>query len=207
MGALDETEDVLRELHTVFAKAEPISSSGKKVIMDKEPIMELLKQLNECIIKIMDEHEVSRAGRDRANREQLRQKAHIVKETKNNAEDIYAAALMYTDKAIDDVSEIISDQEEKLDEIYKEMKEKLAAEKDKLKKNKSDLRVSLNSMEDSGKYMKLIEEENKRIAKEKSDGKPEEPAEPNPYADVKAEIKINPAYFAAIGKPMEGDLL
>lgn len=204
VGAQEETEDVLRELHILFSKAEPISSSGRKVIMDKAEVMELFKQLNDCIVKMMDEHEVSKAGRDRAKREQKRQMAHVVKETKSESEDIYAAAMMYTDHAIDEVMDIISDQEDRLDDIYDRMRKKLKKEKETLKKNKSDLKVSLMNMKDTEKYMKIIEDENARIAKAKAKGEADGPSEQNPYADIKPEIKINPAYFEAIGKPLEG---
>ena len=57
-------------------------------------------------------------------------------------------------------------------------------------------------MIDTQKYLRLIEEENRRIAseKKKNEGEVEEPS---PYAAIKPEIHINKEYFAQAGIPLE----
>ena len=46
MGAQDRTEKVLRDIHVLFSKAEPYNGSKKDVIVDKNQMMDLLKELN-----------------------------------------------------------------------------------------------------------------------------------------------------------------
>ncbi|MCR5452342.1 MAG: hypothetical protein K6F00_06945 [Lachnospiraceae bacterium] len=204
MGAQEETEEVLRELLHGFQEAKPYQDSDEKVIVNKEEIKALLKRLNDCIISIMDEHEVSAAGRERAERAQKRKQDDLVKETKSNAADIYAAAMMYTDHALDEVNEITKAYEESMEKLHTEFKEKLDKQKEKIRKNKSELKVSLMNLEATDKYLKLIEDENARIAKEKAE-EGEGFVEKNPYADIKPEIKINPAYFKAQSDSLEGE--
>ena len=62
MGAADRTEDVLKRIHVLFSKAEPYNGSKKRVIVEKTEMMDLLKELNECMYDMMDEHELTVAS-------------------------------------------------------------------------------------------------------------------------------------------------
>lgn len=69
MGAQDNTEKVLRSLHVLLSKSEPYPKEPSKVIVDKQQVLDLLSDLNTCIYAIMDEYELTKRSRDKAERE------------------------------------------------------------------------------------------------------------------------------------------
>ena len=77
--------------------------------------------------------------------------------------------------------------------VYDSMGEKLANERKLVSGDKLELKSLLQDLKDTDKYMGIIEERNKKIAKEKK--WKEEDTESSPYAAVKPEIKINRDYF------------
>lgn len=46
-----------------FSKAEPYNGSKRDVIVNKNEMMDLLKELNGCMYDMMDEHELSQTKR------------------------------------------------------------------------------------------------------------------------------------------------
>jgi hypothetical protein len=106
MGAQDRTEKVLRDMHVLFSKAQPYEGSTRNVIVDKRAMMDLLKELNECMYDMMEEHELTVKSRDKANREMQKQGDDIVFDATRKAEDIYAASIMYTDSALDCIQDL-----------------------------------------------------------------------------------------------------
>ena len=55
MGAQDRTEKVLRDMHVLFSKAQPYEGSTKNVIVDKNAMMDLLKEraISESVSKLL----------------------------------------------------------------------------------------------------------------------------------------------------------
>ena len=100
MSAADRTEKVLRDIHVLFSKAEPYNGSKRDVIVNKNEMMDLLKELNACMYDMIDEHELSQTKKDKANREMQKQGDDIIFAASRKAEDIYAASIMYTDNAL-----------------------------------------------------------------------------------------------------------
>ena len=123
-------------------------------------------------------------------------------EASRNAEDIYAASIMYTDNALARIGDIMKKATEEMEDIFHETKESLKKEQQEVKSNQLDLKGQLQELIDTQKYLRLIEEENRRIAseKKKNEGEVEEPS---PYAAIKPEIHINKEYFAQAGIPLE----
>ncbi|MCR5641673.1 MAG: hypothetical protein K6G04_10025 [Lachnospiraceae bacterium] len=203
MGAQDRTEEVLREIHVLFSKAEPYNGSKKRVVIDKSKMMDLLKELNDCMYDMMEEHELTVASRDKANRKLQKQGDDMVFEARKNAEDVYAASLMYSDQALAEIQEIMKETEGRIDEIHQEMVSRIREEKRIVKENQYELKSQLQDMIDTQKYLRLIEEENVRRKKEKENSSDIPTA--NPYADIKPEIHINEDYFRANGLAIEGE--
>ena len=85
--------------------------------------------------------------------------------------------------------------------VYDSMGEKLANERKLVSGDKLELKSLLQDLKDTDKYMGIIEERNKKIAKEKK--WKEEDTESSPYAAVKPEIKINRDYFEQLEEPEE----
>ena len=117
MGAQDRTEKVLREMHVQFSKATPYEGSARNVIIDKLKMMDLLKELNECMYEMMDEYELSVKAKDKANRDLQKQGDDIIFDATRKAEDIYAASLMYTDNALGSITDIIKESREAVKKI------------------------------------------------------------------------------------------
>ena len=80
MGAQDNTEKVLRSLHVLLSKSEPYPKEPSKVIVDKQQVLDLLSDLNTCIYAIMDEYELTKRSRDKAEREFRKQGDHLGRE-------------------------------------------------------------------------------------------------------------------------------
>ena len=203
MGAQDRTEEVLREIHVLFSKAQPYNDSKKRVVIEKSKMMDLLKELNDCMYDMMEEHELTVQSRDKANRKLQKQGDDMVFEARKNAEDVYAASLMYSDRALAEIQDIMKETEERIDAVHQELIERIREEKRIVKENQYELKSQLQDMIDTQKYLRLIEEENVRRKKEKDSASATPTA--NPYADIKPEIHINEEYFRANGLSIDGE--
>lgn len=203
MGTQDNIEKVLRSLHVLLSKSEPYGREPSKVVVDKQQMLDLLSQLNKSVYDIMDEYELTKQSRDRAEREFRKRGDEIIWDASRKAEDIYAASVMYTDEALGRVQDIMKESNESLKKIYENMDKNLKEQEEMLRKNQLELKSQLQDLVDTEKYLKLIEERNKEIKKEKEKGKPLEEREASIYANRQTEIKINQQYFEKMGIPVD----
>ena len=77
MSAQEKTEDVLRRIHILFSKALPYGNSKRTVIIDKNDMMDLLKELNSCMYELQEEYEMTAASRDKADRKQAKKNSGL----------------------------------------------------------------------------------------------------------------------------------
>ena len=196
MGAQDRTEKVLRDIHVLFSKAQPYEGSSKNVIVDKNAMMDLLKELNSCMYDMMEEYELTVKSRDKANREIQKQGDDIIFDAQRKAEDIYAASIMYTDNALDSIQDIIKESQASIEKIYEEANKKINQEARDVKHNQLELKSHLNDLIDTQKYLRLIDDENLRQLKEKNAGTEEEYDTPKYSAP---EVRIDKEYFMRNG--------
>lgn len=206
MGAQDNIEKVLRSVHVLLSKSEPYAKEPTKVILDKQEMLDLLNELNKAIYDIMDEYELTKQSRDRAEREFKRQGDEIVWNASRKAEDIYAASVMYTDEALNRIQDIMRETESSISEIYSDMNRQLKEQEQMIKSNQLELKSTLQDLVDTEKYLRLIEDRNKEIRKEKESGKAPEERESNIYANRQTEIKINQEYFEKMGISLDDDV-
>lgn len=204
MSAKDNTEKVLRDIHVLFSKAEPFEGSAINVVVNKNDMMELLKELNACMYDMMDEYELTSQSQAKAKREMKKEGDDIIFESTRKAEDIYAASVMYTDNTLNQIQDIMKETIEKFDKIYEDTKVRVDKEVREVKKNQSDLKASLSDLIDTQKYLHLIEDENRRLAKEKESGTYNTSPDDNLYANVQPEIRVNEDYFRAQGMNPDG---
>ena len=202
MSAQDKTEQVLRDIHLMFANSEVYGPDTSKVIVEKKQIIRLLRQLNVCIYELMDEYDLTQRGREKSEREAKKAGEVIIKDASRKAEDVYAASVIYTDEALRRVQNIMQETMDSVGEIYEKLNEEMQAEKRKVYRNQSELKGYLQNLVDTGKYLKLIEDSNRKIEKEKKREKQEMEAARSTTA-VKPEIKVNPTYFERAGIPLE----
>ena len=203
MSTQDNLEKILRSLHVLLSKSEPYGREPSKVIVDKQQMLELLSQLNKSVYDIMDEYELTKQSRDRAEREYRKRGDEIVWDASRKAEDIYVASVMYTDEALSRVQNIIKEAKNSVQEIYADMDKNLKEQEQLVKKNQSELKSQLQDLVDTEKYLKLIEERNREIQKEQEKGKGMEDRETSIYANRQTEIKINQEYFEKMGIALE----
>ena len=188
MGARDNTEKILRSLHVLLSKSEPYAKEPSKVIVDKQQMLDLLAELNKSMYDIMDEYELTKQSRDRAEREFQKKGDEIVWNASRKAEDVYAASVMYTDEALNRVQEIMKEADASIAEIYSKMNFQLKEQEKMLKHNQLELKSTLQDLVDTEKYLKLIEERERNI-----------------YANRQTEIKINQEYFEKMGISLENE--
>ena len=209
MNANDKTEKVLREIHIMLSKAEQYKPEPSKVIIDKQQMIDLLSNLNKCIYEIQDEYELTEQSRNHAEREFKKKGDKIVWDASRKAEDVYAASVMYTDEALSRVRDIINETNESLETLCKNMKEKIAEQEQIVKNNQYELKGQLQDLSDTEKYLKIIEDRNKEIERQKNAGKPVEERtidneEKSIYANRQTAIKVNMDYFRKRGM-LDGD--
>ena len=206
MSAQDNTEKILRSLHVLLSKSEPYAKEPTKVIVDKQQMLDLLSELNKSMYDIMDEYELTKQSRDRAEREFQKKGDEIVWNASRKAEDVYAASVMYTDEALNRVQDIMRDADNAIAEIYSKMNFELKEQEKLMKHNQLELKSTLQDLVDTEKYLKLIEERNREIRRQKESGKPIEERERNIYANRQTEIKINQEYFEKMGILLDSDV-
>ncbi|GEM_PF-42039 len=205
MSAQEKTEDVLRRIHILFSKALPYGNSKRTVIIDKNDMMDLLKELNSCMYELQEEYEMTAASRDKADRKQAKKNEDMLFEAKRNADDIYAASVMYSDRSLVEVEEGIDAAVEQMNAVHEELLARMEEKKQEVRKNRLELKGTLSDLIDTQKYIHLIEDENARLAKAKAAGMPTGYAEDEApmYADVQPEIIVNQDYFQETGTSMD----
>ena len=205
MNTQDNIEKILRNLHVLLSKSEAYEKMPSKVIVDKQVMLDLLTQLNKSVYDIMEEYELTKQSRDRAEREFKKKGNEIIADANYNAEDIYAASVMYTDETLNHIQEIIKTATVSVETIYEEMNKKLKEEQQKIRTNQLELKSQLRDLKDTEKYLKLIEDRNREIQKEKESTLPLEEHETNIYANRQTDIKINQEYLDKLGISLESD--
>ncbi len=203
MSAHDKAEKILREMHVMLSDSQVYEKETNRVIIDKQQMLDLLQKLNASVYEIMDEYEVTQQSRDKAERAARKQGEEIVWDASKKAEDVYAASVLYTDDALAEVQDIMQEAMDSVKGIYLEMEEKLKQEKRRVRTNQSELKGHLQDLQDTDKYLKIIEDTNRKAEKEKRKREEEREQEMYSYKAIKPEIKINQEYFEEHGIPYE----
>ena len=198
MGVQDDTEKVLRALHVMLSKGEQYPKEPSKVIVDKQQMLDLLSALNQCMYQMQEKYELTKSSRDKAERDFRKQGDTIIMDASHKAEDIYAASVMYMDEALNHMRDIMKEANENVSKIYADLNEKMDVEQRRIKTNQLELKSQMQDLVDTEKYLKIIEERNRELEKQKNEGKPEE-EEASIYANRQTEIKINQEYLDKLG--------
>ncbi len=212
MSTQDNLERVLRDIHILMSRSDLYDKTGEKIIVEKKLMMEQLNRLNVCIYEMMDEYEATQQSRDKAEREARKRGEKVLWNANRSAEDVYAAAVLYTDEALARAQGIMKEAEESVKALLDKTEEEMRQRRAILKENQSELKSQLQDMVDTEKYLKIIAERNKELEKEKrakEEGKDvfvkEKQREKSRYENRKTEIRVNPEYFEKIGEPLDGE--
>ncbi len=211
MNIQDKLERILRELHIMVSRAPVSEINGEYVLVQKREVQKQLGNLSQAVREMMDEYEVTQQSRNRGELEAENQRMEILRNANHQAQDIYAASVIYSEDALGRIQDIISEAERASKEVLKNLTREMEEERRIVRSNQLELLTQLEDMKDTAKYMKLIEERNREIAKEKA--KKLEKDKPRRYRRkvekdpdfhaITPEIKINEEYFQKAGIKLE----
>lgn len=177
----DRIEEILKQIHVMFAKCESFQNSTDLVVVSKVEMFRLLEQLNEALDEVLDRYEATTRSRERARLDMDRQAQEVVAKAKQDSDDVHAATLLYTDTMLEDVKQIL---EKTKENVKREMLELLAGielQQETLDQNKDGVKADLTDLHDSELYLKTLTDirvkaEAKRNS-QNTEGNPDEDAE------------------------------
>ncbi|MBQ7677412.1 MAG: hypothetical protein IJT32_04185 [Lachnospiraceae bacterium] len=198
MGAVDRTEKALRKMHILFSKAPSFDASGQKIVVDKSTVIDELRELKQCMYDMMGEYELTVQSRQKADLKIRRENEQRIYEANKRAEDIYAASIMYTERSLTELQDVMRLIRDNMELMYSDFEERMKNELQQVKTNELELKSQLEGLMDNEMYTRLIDEANRKREKEKQQEQ-DEPPEPGPYTHVKADIRVNEELIEAIG--------
>ena len=201
MSSQDKLEQVLRQIHVLIAECRSVEGSQEEIVINKRVLLEHMNRLSVAIYAVMDEYEMTKQGRERAEREMRKKGKDIVNRADLKAEDVYAASILYTNDALQRIQYIMQDAMDSFKDACRYAMDRMENEKNTVRSNQSELQGQLIDMKDTEKYLQLIEDTNRKLDRNYS-GDSAEQDTPS-YANVKPEIRINPEYFERIGIPLD----
>ncbi len=203
MSTQDKLENVLRQIHIMFANSKHLKGDENQILVDKSKIFQLLNQLNVYVYEMMDENDVTQASKDKIRRDAEKKGERLLLEAEKNAEDVYAASVLYTNESLQHVQESIENANEEVERILKQTQQLLQKQKETIKENQAELTEQLQDMADAKTYFRLIEERKAQIEKRKAQAKKEREQilamSKGASGKAKPEVKINQDYFEKTG--------
>lgn len=201
MSAVDETERILRDLHILFSKAKPFDANGVNVVVNKNSVIGLLQQLNDAMFAMQEEYELTQDGREKAMRELQKRSDDMAFTAQRNAEDVYAASILYAEASLARMQSILDERRKAIESIYEDAIKQIDEEERVAKTRQIEMKSALTNAIDSQKYYRLINKENDRLARGEAI-EPEEMSEElsqDQATYVAPEIKVNTAFLEANG--------
>ncbi len=210
MNIQDQLERILRELLITVSRAPVSQENAECVLVSKKEMQRQLGSLRDVVAVMMEQYEVTEQSRLHAELEVEKQRTEIIRSANHQAEDIYAASVIYTDDALGRIQDIIDEAEKSSKKILSRIGREMEEERRRIRSNQVELMTQLEDMNDTAKYLRLIEERNKELAKAKEKkqekkqryerGTQAEAAVPA----VVPEVKINEEYFEKAGLAPDG---
>ena len=213
MSPQDKVERVLKEIHVTFSKSETYHGHPDKVIIDRKQFLNLLDRLNQGIYDMMDQYEQTRQSRNNAERAFRKKGDEIIEAANANAEDVYAASVIYTADMIGAIRELMDRTNDSMNDLFLQFRKDLREQKDKLQSHENELQGQLADLADTKKYLSIIDDINKERARKKRDLDAEREAGVQ-YAKSmiytppsSPEIKVNEQYFENSGTKRPEEVL
>lgn len=205
MSPQDKVERVLKEIHVTFSKSEMVDGHPDKVIIDRKKFLNLLDRLNQGIYDMMEQYEQTRQSRNNAERAFQKKGNEIIEAANANAEDVYAASVIYTADMIGAIRDLMDQTNDSMNDLFMQFKKDLREQKDKLQSHENELQGQLADLADTKKYLSIIDDINRQRARKNRDLEAEKEAGMQ-YArsmmyipPSEPDIKINEQYFENSG--------
>ena len=156
-------EQVMKEIHLLFSKCKQYHGKEDMIIVPKRGVFDLLEELNYAVSEMMDEYGATQRSRDIALKRFQEQKEKIEKEATRVSEDIYAAAMLYTDRMLLDLKAAVEKAGRDIQKEYEFLASQLESQVALIGEDQQELRNQLTVLEQGQKYKDIIEKYNDRI--------------------------------------------
>ncbi len=161
---MSDLEEIMRKIHVLFAKCEPYGSKEEnKIIVPKKEVFRLLEQLNYAIAEIQNAYECTVESRERGIKDYVRRGEDIVKSAKKEADDVYAASMVYMDDMIYELADLMTAMRQRLKDDYSRFEKRMEEQEQLLAENQMEVREQLRAMAEGEKYIRVIRRENARL--------------------------------------------
>lgn len=213
MSPQDKVERVLKEIHVTFSKSEMVDGHPDKVIIDRKKFLGLLDRLNQGIYDMMDQYEQTRQSRNNAERAFRKKGDEIIEAANSNAEDVYAASVIYTADMIGAIRDLMDQTNDSMNDLFMQFKKDLREQKDKLQSHENELQGQLADLADTKKYLSIIDDINRQRARKNRDLEAEKEAGVQYARNMmyippsEPDIKVNEQYFENSGTKRPEDIL
>ncbi len=157
----EKIEEALKTLH-LFLNACDKYGTTDQLIVEKKEIFQLLEKLNLAIYDSMDDMKMTQHQQEEGEKAAQRQADELIEHAAYNAEEVYAASLIYTDDALDKLKEIIEKNNEIIQEEYQSMVKQMEERMSAIDYNQSELRKQLMDMYQNDFYIKLLNSEKEK---------------------------------------------
>lgn len=162
-------EEILKQIHILFAKGETYQNSPDLVILSKTDMFALLQELNEAMYEVLDQYEATTRSKEMARLETEREASEIIAKAKIGAEDVQAGSLAYTDTMLDELSLLLDNTTQYIRSQYLEFMAAMDEKQEGLKTDRLQIQEKLKQFHDSENYLKMLAEIREDRAAEKED--------------------------------------
>lgn len=152
----EKIEEILRAIHVLFSKGEMYHELPDKVVLSKREMFALLEQLNYAVVEVMDRYEATTRSKQKALQEVEAAGNRIIDAANKEAEDIYAASILYTDGALNEFTNIVDNTRQRLRDEYAYFEECMNQQLEQVRSNQAELLERLQSLAQNKKYLELI---------------------------------------------------
>lgn len=168
MSIQDRLERIFKEMHIMLSRGPVLKEDERYVIVHKKDMIHQLNLLSQTVSEMMEIYEATERSRAKGERKAQKYKEKMIDDAGKQAEDIYAASVLYTDDALGRIQDIIGEAQQASEKILSHMLKELEDEQKQIRLNQIELKSQLEDLKDTSKYIRLIEERNKQIAKERA---------------------------------------
>lgn len=212
MSIQDKVERILRDLHVIVSRAPAFGEDEEHVVINKKQMQGLLGGVSQVVGEMMEEYELTLQSRNRGELEAEKRRMEIVRNANHQAQDIYAASVIYSEDALGRIQDIIGGAQEAAKEILQDLSRQMEEERRIVRKNQLELITQLEDLKDTSKYMRLIEERNREIARAKETGRKPEASKKSIFLQgakeevpsISPQVRVNEEYIQKAGLAPEG---
>ncbi len=170
MHSQDKVERVLKEMHIAFSKGMSYGSPAEdKMVIDRREFLDLLDRLTKGIYDMMEQYDLTRQARLNAERSFRRTADEIIEKANANAEDIYAASVLYTADTIGKIRHLMDQTNDSMNELFIQFRRELKEQKDLLRAHESELQSQLADLTDTRKYLNVLRDINREQERKNRD--------------------------------------